>query len=353
MKVYFIAGGYDGCYYVRCLLPLVQGGWWGAKTSIRGKEESKEQMLKGALSADIIVFQRPMQQEMLEAARILKEAGKKIVMDNDDTYKAHGGLPKVMEIVLERQVDEKMADIDKRLNEFASISDLVTVTTDFLKKEYEESSKNVLVLPNCVDPDDWPKPKHNDGDKVRIGLVGSVVMNNDTKKLVPLLRKWGRDPRIQLVVFGMPPKENQEIRKYYAHEIAFWNTMNIEWRPATQLPEYFNALNDLKLDIMLIPREDNYFNRCKSNVKYLEASMCEIPVVAQKFATGDSPYEADLPYIRLADTLEEWEQEVAQLVENKEMRRELGKKANAYVLENYNIKTKYNLWKEAYKKLLQ
>ena len=42
---------------------------------------------------------------------------------------------------------------------------------------------------------------------------------------------------------------------------------------------------------MLIPRGENYFNRCKSNIKFLEASMCEIPVIAQSFTTNDSPYD--------------------------------------------------------------
>jgi len=37
------------------------------------------------------------------------------------------------------------------------------------------------------------------------------------------------------------------------------------------------------------------------------------------------------------------------LITNKELRRELGKKAKEYVEENYNIETKAHLWADAYK----
>ena len=59
--------------------------------------------------------------------------------------------------------------------------------------------------------------------------------------------------------------------------------------------DYFDTLNDLELDIMMIPRKDNYFNKCKSNIKFLEASMCEIPVITNYFK--DSPYEKDGDYV--------------------------------------------------------
>ena len=352
MKVYHIAGGYDGCFYVRCMLPLIQNGWWGAKTSLRMKPESKEKMLQGAMASDIIVFQRPMQQEHLEAAKLLKQAGKKIVMDNDDTYKSNGGLPKVMAYMLERQIDEKMVDIDKRLMDFASISDLVTVTVPFLAKEYEPFNKNVLVTPNCIDPDDWAIPKRNDGTKVRIGLVGSVAMNNDTKYLTGLLRKLAKREDIELIVFAMPPKDtNSETRKFFQHEISYWNTMNVIWQPSVNLAEYFDTLNNLKLDIMLIPRDDNYFNRCKSNVKFLEASMCEIPVIAQGFEDGLSPYQNDAEALKLVYTLEQWEATIEELISDKEKRRTLGRQAKEYVLKNYNIKDKAKIWLDAYKKI--
>ena len=198
---------------------------------------------------------------------------------------------------MERQVDGKIKEIDRLLKEFAGIADMVTVTTPFLVKEYAPFNKNVVVLPNMVDPDDWDKPKRTKGSRVRIGLVGSTIMNKDSLLITPLLRKLGRREDVQLVIFGLPPESEKEVRKYFAHEIAYWNTMNIEWHPAVPIRDYFGTLNDLELDIMLIPRQENYFNKCKSNVKFLEASMLEIPVIAQTFE--DAPYNDDQGHLML------------------------------------------------------
>lgn len=309
------------------------------------------------MASDIVVFQRPLQQEMLEAALLLKEEGKKIVMDNDDTYTQQNGMPKVMAEMMERQIDEKIEQIDQRLKEFAKIADLVTVSTDFLANEYRHLNENVVVLPNMVDPMDWPTPKRNKGKKVRIGLVGSVAMNNDTKRMVRLLRTLGKRDDVQLVLFGLPPdtKEFEEIRKYFMYEVSYWNTFNVEWHPAVSIADYFASLNNLELDLMLIPRDDNYFNRCKSNVKFLEASMCEIPVIAQGFPDGLSPYQVnpeDAKHMLIANSNEEWEFHVNRLINDKKLRRTMGKDARKYVLKNYNITNKAHLWKEAYQKLL-
>jgi glycosyltransferase involved in cell wall biosynthesis len=356
MKVYFIEMGNEGCYYVRCLLPLVHNGWYGVKTSLRSPRESNQRMLDGALASDVVVFQRPIQKEMLEAAYLLKEKGTKIVLDSDDSYRPEAGLPKMMAQIIENRVDQKMEEINQTLQEFGKLVDLVTVSTPFLAKEYEPLNKNVKVIPNFVDPADWPKPKRNKGKKVRIGLVGSVAMNDDTKHITAVLRRLGMRKDVQLVVFGIPPNDEQhkETRKLWGHEIAYWRTMNIEWQPFVPMADYFDTLNNLELDLMLIPRADNYFNRAKSNLKFLEASMLEIPVIAQAFPSGDSPYQrngSDVMNMALANSRDQWEAQLDTLISNKPYRRRIGKNARKYVLANYNINKNAHLWKEAYEQL--
>lgn len=170
MKVYFISSKYDGCYYVRCLLPLFHNAWNGAKRFLTQPKASNEEMFKGAMNADIIVFQRPDTPDKTKAIELLKKAGKKIVFDNDDTYRPDSGFPK-LEIMGNKTMVE---EINEELYKNVKQADLVTTTTDFLAQEYKPLNKNVVVLPNCIDPFDWSEPKRNKGDKVRIGLVGSV-----------------------------------------------------------------------------------------------------------------------------------------------------------------------------------
>lgn len=358
MKVYFLTGGYDGCYYVRCLQPLIYNGWWGAKTSMRSAPESIQKQIMGASQADIVVFQRPMQKEMLEAAKILKLKGKKIVYDNDDTYRKDAGLPRQMKGMYEEQIDAKIEEIDGILKEFVSIADLVTTTTEFLADEYRPLNPNTIVLPNMVDPMDWRPPIRNEGEKVRIGLVGSVVNNQDYAPVIDLLKSLEHRDDVTLVCFGLPPKHKstEMVQSFYQEEYKFWESLNIEWQPFVEQADYNDTLNKLALDIMLIPRADNYFNRCKSNVKFLEAAMCEIPVIAQGFPDGKSPYEVnpdDAKHMIIIKNPEEWVEMTEALIKDKDLRRSIGKEAREYVIKNYNINETYVLWRDAFRKLLE
>lgn len=353
-KVYFIGGGYESCYYVRCLIPMLANLWDGDKTSRSVGRPDSSKMLQGAMHADIVVFHRPMDTKMIEAAKLLKQAGKKIVMDNDDTYTRDSGVPLQMLSRLKNELKEKINDIDNTLKEFAGIADMVTVSTETLAKEYEPYNKNVIVLKNTVDKRDWFKPKEKRGDKVRIGIVGSVASNQDYKQIIPLLDKLKDKDDVQLVLFALPQlTEHTKLAvEMYKPEYEFWHKYNPEWHHFVHISEYNKKLNDLQLDIMLIPRYDSYFNRAKSNLKFLEASMCKIPVIAQGFTTGDSPYQGkDEEYMEICITDEDWETKTFDLINNKEKRDKLSEKAYTYVVDNYDISNNKDLWTEAYQKI--
>jgi glycosyltransferase involved in cell wall biosynthesis len=78
--------------------------------------------------------------------------------------------------------------------------------------------------------------------------------------------------------------------------------------------------------------------------------MLEIPVIAQSFE--NSPYEEITPDMGvLIKDNNDWMREINRLIDNKSLRRELGRTAKNYVLKNYNIEDNYLKWQDAYKKL--
>jgi len=356
MRVYFIAGTYESCGYVRCLQPLQANGWDGDRVTRFSPKPDPQRMIQGAMNADIVVFHRPIQKEMYEAAKLLKEAGKKIVMDNDDTYRANSGVPVQMFGKDREKLDTAIGYINEQLKKFAELADMVTVTTEFLKKEYEQWNKNVVVLPNCVDPFDWDEPVTNDTGKIRLLITGSVASNKDYENIIPLLDKLKDRKDVQIILQALPADkpELKESREVYKPEIEFWNKYNVEWYPFMSLNEYLEFLPTLKADIMLIPRHDNYFNRCKSNLKFLEASMCKMATVAQSFPDGNSPYEVDKEdreYMLLATTPEDWTRGVIDLLDNPSQIDILKEKAHNYVKNKYDINKNAHKWADAYKTL--
>ncbi|HDO20102.1 MAG TPA: glycosyltransferase family 1 protein [Candidatus Bathyarchaeota archaeon] len=354
MKVYYVGTGLEGCYNVRCLFPLQENGWNGDRTTFMLNKSTPEDKAKASLDADIVVFHRPLGKDILELARILKSQGKKVVMDNDDTLKDDNGF-KFNEFMDEKRVKKGMEKMNRALDTFAAEADMVTCTTEFLKKEYEKVNKNVEVLPNCVDPFYYPEPIENDTDVIRIGMTGSVGVTNDIEACKPIIKHYENDPRVKLVLLSVPPKGQNDIYKeLYSEQYAYWSSVNIEWHPFAKVDEYYKVLNELKLDMVIIPRADTYFNRCKSNLKFLENSMLEIPTVAQSFLTNDSPYEVnkeDAKHLLLAGNSDEFIEKIELLIADKELRKKMGKEAHEYVLKNYTIEDNAHLWEEAYNKL--
>jgi glycosyltransferase involved in cell wall biosynthesis len=338
---------------VRCLLPLVANGWDGDHTSIHPFNKTPENKARAAKYADIAVFHRPEDPQKLSLARLLKkELGKKIVMDNDDTYKDIGAV-KLNTYFNKERVERGLGSVNKTVDAFVIEADLITTSTEFLAEEYRKLNKNVVVLPNCVDPDYFAEPLRNETDVVRIGITGSIGMSYDLDILSPIIKHYEHDPRVKIVFFSLPANRasNPIMSKAYENEYNFLDSVDVEWHPLVDADVYYDKINSLKLDIMIIPRADNYFNRCKSNLKFLEASMFEIPVIASGFADGNSPYQVnpkDSEHMIIVMNEPQWIPEIERLITDKEGRREMGRKAKEYVVENYSIEKNAHLWEEAY-----
>lgn len=351
-RVYMVSSGNFGCYVVRCLLPMIANGYDGDHTSLNAFQESPQNKSRAAQASDIVVFHRPDDPKKLELARLLKKQGKKIVMDNDDTYKDIGGI-KLNTYFNAERVKRGLESVNKVMDEFAKEADLITVSTEFLAEEYRKLNKNVVVLSNYIDPFYFDEPLRNDSDVVRIGITGSIGMSSDLDVLNPIFKHYEHDPRVKLVFFSLPkdPLKNPFVANAYEHEYNFLDSMEVEWHATVNMDQYYDKLNSLKLDIMLIPRSDTYFNRCKSNLKFIESSMFEIPIIAQGFEDDMSPYQVnhhDAEHMVIVTDNSKWIEEIEKLIADKDLRRSMGKKAKEYVEANYDIDDHAHLWEEAY-----
>lgn len=353
-QVYFVGGHYMGCWYVRCFLPLLVNGWSGnypgLKQELKDIKLQQEEMQK----ADVIVFHRADNPEYHKIARLLKSMGKKIVFDNDDTFqvdKTHAFFN-----LDEKGFKQNMKWKNNAVYNFILNSDLVTASTEFLAEEYRKYNDNVIVLPNCVNPDDWDTPLRNETDIVRIGIVGSSAYYHDFDIIKDFIKELDDNKKIQLVLFGLfagkDKEKNPKITAVHHREYAFWDTLeNIEHVGWCEMVDYFTVLNELRLDMMIIPRRESYFNKAKSNIKFLEAAMCEIPVITNYFK--GCPYENDIDGKNgvFVYKQEDWLKEIYRLVDDKKLRREMGKTAYQYALRNYDINKYGYLWKDAYENL--
>lgn len=359
MRVYYTANRYQGCYNVRCLIPMHSGGWDGEQITLNTPPKDQGQVVQEAMQSDVVVFHRPSDPKKTQAAKLFQQAGIKVVLDNDDTYIPNSGVSTTLAGKLEKY-SQTLEDMNKELYEFAKNADLITVTTEVLAEEYRKlGCKNVKVLPNCVEPFDWTdEPRRNKGDKLRIGLIGSVLIAEDFKVIRPILDELSTHDDITLVTLGFMPDNDkyqiaagiqQEDREY------FENLPNVEMHIGTMAQDYNEKLDELELDLAIIPRYDSYFNRCKSNLKFLEMSMLEIPVIAQGYEDGKSPYQLDpedAKHMIICTNEEEWIPAIMELKDRPEKRREMGRKAKEYVVDKYSIDNNIHLWEDAYQSII-
>jgi glycosyltransferase involved in cell wall biosynthesis len=216
--------------------------------------------------------------------------------------------------------------------ELIKAADALVVSTEPLKEALKEFCPKVGVLPNLIDPKDWhfKRKKH---DKVRIGWIYSHTHIPDIREVKGALNKIKEKygDRVEIIIFG------SDLRVFDIDPIHYWGV---------KFKDYPKRLTELSLDISVCPLADNDFNKCKSNIKWMESTMAGAAVVASDvYPYSSSILHGYSGYI--AKTEGQWVKHLSWLVESKELRERLVANARKEVLENYDI-NKDTKWSEFY-----
>jgi len=288
------------------------------------------------LWADIIFMQHTVDPKAIATAWAYKmERGKKIITDFDDTMEENKNNP-----FYKHHVRAFGADWFKQL---ATISDLVTVTTETLKEEFTPYSKNIHVLPNYLDMEAWDLPIiPNETGKIRLLYSGSMTHQEDVKMIMPVIRQVLEERKnVRFVYCG----DN------YAPLLKGIDPMKYEQIPS--MPDFYKyplLAHTFMADIAVAPLVDNHFNRAKSFLKYLEYGICRIPGVFSPVAYSGVIKSGENGI--LAITKEEWKEAIDLLIDNRLTRNYIGKRAYQDVSRNYAIAKHVDKWDELYQNVL-
>jgi hypothetical protein len=348
--IFFINSQFDGCYYYRGYLPGIYSESLVVGDFI-SKDFNEKEIVEHAKKADIIVIQRPNEEKRFKLIQALKNLGKKVVFDNDDTYLPDKGIPMhLLQNDKQREIAREMSDY---LNRAIKISDGVIASTETLANEYRQLNSNTIVLKNTIDPADEFECKENKTGKFRIGLIGSVTTNDDYIHIKDQIKKLDDTGQFTFVVFGVKFKTGK-ILTACDDDYAFWNSLkNVEWQHFVPVNEYYYTISKLALDLAIIPRKEHYFNQCKSNLKFLEMSLLKIPVLAQGFSDGTSPYQGvDENYMTVIVDNTTWYDKIITIKNDYQHYKNLADKANYYVKKYYDVRKFAKIWKEEIIKLV-
>lgn len=346
-KALHVTGFWSGNFYYRGYLPAIANGYLVSNDFIDGqKYNDGEALVKKMDLVDVVMFQRPNYDDLISLMKLARQKGKIVVFDDDDTFKLGEG------VVPQNEEEQKFGEkVNATRNEALRVAHGAICTTEFLSRELREINPNTVVIPNCIDPDDAGEVDENTTGRPRILILGSVVSNDDwhiARKAIESIAD-----KVTFVLMGVPDED-----KYtsYKEDMKFWRSLpHVEEYGNVVFGDYYNTIQNLACDIAIAPRADNYFNRCKSNLKFLECSMLGLPFIGQSFEDGLSPYEVnpqDINFLTLAKTSEDWENILNDFLANPNKYKELAKKAKEYVLEEYSIYKHAHKYEDFYKSLL-
>lgn len=324
--------------------------------------ESGKSGLFGIAEADIVLIPRLCDPDMVAKVKELNPKAKTVLDYDDNLFKVsplsphyvdHGTEDVTMVFPdgkkLDVWVDGKNIDIKtnkanlEQIKTVMGLADLVTVTTEILADAYKPYAKNVQSLPNCVDDSLWKRAPLRQREDVRMGWFGGHSHYEDWTILSPVLPKVMKDnPQLKLVIMGtMFPGTVKDIP---ADRIEFH-----PWVP-TQAYPYKAAILDL--DFSVIPLRDNDFNKCKSNIKWVEMGSLEVPC-ATSYVSPYAEHAEDGNGVWIEDNdVKGWIDGIHLLANDPKLRSQIGAEARRTVMDKFEIHGQAHRWGDVYKGIL-
>lgn len=215
----------------------------------------------------------------------------------------------------------KPADRD-RWDALSGLAYVRTVSTAAMQRHVPRSA----VCPNLVDLNDWGggvlQQPTSPGEKVRVLWAGSDTHYGDLQQVVPAIREIldRHADRVDVYFAGYVPPELVQTHFGRFHSL-----------PMTPVQNYPKLMLAIRPHVALAPLADCEFNRCKSNCKWLEATLAGAALVASPL----DPY-LHLPASFAREDSGAWFDAIMRLVDSYEARAELQHASHDLVCRQYS-----------------
>jgi len=216
----------------------------------------------------------------------------------------------------------------------ATVSHMVTVSTEPLAEVMRRYNDNVVVLPNHIDAGllDIDRPRR---DRVTVGWAGGDSHLRDFDMVAPQLRRFlERNPAVDFHNIGT----------------SFLKPMKLPGRHTGWHADVWDYYRSIDFDVGIAPLVDMPFNRSKSWIKALEYAALGIPVIASD-SEPYRPFVVDGVTGWLVRSDHEWGKRLYELCNDTGMREEMGRAAKARAAE-WTIQRGWPMWEAAYRSLM-
>ena len=330
--------------------------------------------------------------------RNLKSMGIIVIVDIDDYWLPTMEHP-IHSIIVQDKINEKIV---ANLRE----ASYVTTTTNLFANEIRKVNKNVIVLPNAIDPNEGQfNQKSEESDKIRIGWLGGSSHLHDLKLLDGFVSKVGKElnEKIQYVLCGFDTRGNvteinrqtgEKTQRPIKPEETVWmryeeiftdnykivdenykkflmgfkegtypSNIQLPYQRVWTKPVTSYAMNYSKFDISLAPIKNHIFNRMKSQLKVIEAGFYKKAIIASEVG----PYTIDLKHcLKNGEFVDgnamlvgenrnhgDWSKFIKKLVTNPNLITDMGERLYETVKDTYDLRVVTKTRCEFYKSLIK
>jgi len=327
----------------------------------------------------------------------LKSMGIITIVDIDDYWLPTMEHP-IHSIIVQDKIHEKIV---ANLRE----ADYVTTTTVLFANEIRKVNKNVIVLPNAIDPNESQfKQPSEESDRIRIGWLGGSSHLHDLKLLNGFVSKNNDlTQKIQYVLCGFdtrgtiteinkqtgeknqrPIKPEETVWSKYEEiftdnykiigndyknflmefkESNYDSGISLPYQRVWTKPVTSYAMNYSKFDISLAPIKNHIFNRMKSQLKVIEAGFYKKAIIASEVG----PYTIDLKHcLKNGEFVDgnamlvqenrnhgDWSKFIKKLVNNPNLITDMGERLYETVKDTYDLRVVTKTRAEFYKSLIK
>ena len=277
--------------------------------------------------------------------------------------------------------------INEKITANLIVSKYITTTTTLFADEIKKLNKNVVVLPNAINPNE-PQFKEPtiESDRLRVGWLGGSSHLHDLQ-LLDLNRLSQYKDKLQFVLCGFDTRGsvteiNQQTNEHKKRDILPHETVwaeyekiftqnltivsedykkyllkyNQELYPNEIQEPYIRvwtkpvtsyAKNYSKFDVSLSPIKNHMFNRMKSQLKVIEAGFYKKAIIASNLG----PYTIDLKHCLENGNFvdgnallvgenrnhSDWSKYIEKLVKNPNMAKDMGERLYETVKDKYDL----------------
>lgn len=345
MKVLAVAADFGGSGFYRMREPARVASELGVNIEVTTEVlvEGTKDVTSGLTTVtevkhdvDLIIFQRPLSNELTSAIIQAKKQGIATIVELDDDFQmVHN------KNIAHSAIHAEAHTGPQWILEACKEADHVTVSTPSLEKY---GPKKSTVLRNCVPESIFDLTPRYDLNKepLTVGWTGTTQTHpTDLQVTDGAVGQFLKDNHLSFKVVG----DGKDVQRFLqlSSETPFSAT---GWTP---LDKYFETLRDA-MDIGIVPLEMSAFNHAKSNLKGLEMAALGIPFVA----TPTREYELFELYGvgKTASRAKEWLKHLQKWIDRPETRDSDARKYREIVYNENTIERNASNWVDTWERTI-